>query len=149
MGSGSTLIRLILDSHERIGIPQETGFMRAYQAHQFIPLKWSGRNWARRMGWSREELDQELAAFYDRIFSRYIESQGKARWGDKTPLHTWHVDGMARLYPDAQFIGMIRHPGPRKNSPTTVSTTAANSRVANSSTATLRWRASVAGLRSR
>jgi hypothetical protein len=111
MGSGSTLIRLILDSHERIGIPQETGFMRAYQAHQFIPLKWSGRNWARRMGWSREELDEELAAFYDRIFTRYIESQGKARWGDKTPLHTWHVDGMARLYPDAQFIGMLRHPG--------------------------------------
>ena len=31
--------------------------------------------------------------------------------GDKTPLHTWHVDGMARLYPDAQFIGMMRHPG--------------------------------------
>ena len=85
--------------------------MRAYQAHQFIPLKWSGRNWARRMGWSREELDEELAAFYDRIFTRYIESQGKARWGDKTPLHTWHVDGMARLYPDAQFIGMLRHPG--------------------------------------
>jgi hypothetical protein len=111
MGSGSTLIRLILDSHERIGIPQETGFMRAYQAHQFIPLKWSGRNWARRMGWSREELDAELAAFYERIFTRYIESQGKARWGDKTPLHTWHVDGMARLYPHAQFIGMLRHPG--------------------------------------
>jgi hypothetical protein len=111
MGSGSTLIRLILDSHVRIGIPQETGFMRAYQAHQFIPLKWSGRNWARRMGWSRQELDAELAAFYDRIFRRYIERQGKHRWGDKTPLHTWHVDGMARLFPDAQFIGMLRHPG--------------------------------------
>ena len=77
MGSGSTLIRLILDSHPNIGIPQETGFMRAYQAHQFIPLKWSGRNWARRMGWSRAELDAELAAFYDRIFTRYIEHQGK------------------------------------------------------------------------
>jgi hypothetical protein len=111
MGSGSTLIRLILDSHERIGIPQETGFMRAYQAHQFIPLKWSGRNWARRMGWSREELDAELAAFYERIFTRYTERQGKHRWGDKTPLHTWHIDGLARLYPNAQFIGMLRHPG--------------------------------------
>jgi hypothetical protein len=111
MGSGSTLIRLILDSHERIGIPQETGFMRAYQAHQFIPLKWSGRNWARRMGWSRQELDHELAAFYDRIFTRYIERQGKHRWGDKTPLHTWHVDGLARLFPDASFVGMLRHPG--------------------------------------
>jgi sulfotransferase family protein len=111
MGSGSTLIRLILDSHPDIGIPQETGFMRAYQAHQFIPLKWSGRNWARRMGWSRKELDAELAAFYERIFRRYIERHGKHRWGDKTPLHTWHVDAMLRLFPDAQFIGMLRHPG--------------------------------------
>jgi hypothetical protein len=111
MGSGSTLLRLILDSHDRIAIPQETGFMRAYNAHQFVPLKWSGRNWARRMGWSREELDEELARFYERIFTRYAERHGKHRWGDKTPLHTWHVDGMARLFPDAVFIGMIRHPG--------------------------------------
>jgi hypothetical protein len=111
MGSGSTLLRLILDSHDRIAIPQETGFMRAYNAHQFVPLKWSGRNWARRMGWSREELDAELAAFYEKIFRRNAESLGKDRWGDKTPLHTWHVDGMARLFPDAVFIGTVRHPG--------------------------------------
>ncbi len=111
MGSGSTLLRLILDSHDRIAIPQETGFMRAYNAHQFVPLKWSGRNWARRMGWSREELDAELASFYEKIFRRYAESLGKDRWGDKTPLHTWHVDGMARLFPDAVFIGTVRHPG--------------------------------------
>ena len=50
MGSGSTLLRLILDSHDRIAIPQETGFMRAYNAHQFVPLKWSGRNWAQAHG---------------------------------------------------------------------------------------------------
>ena len=59
MGSGSTLLRLILDSHDNIAIPQETGFMRAYNAHQYVPFKWSGRNWARRMGWTRKQLDQE------------------------------------------------------------------------------------------
>jgi hypothetical protein len=111
MGSGSTLLRLILDSHDNIAIPRETGFMRAYNAHQFIPFKWSGRNWARRMGWSRKELDRELAHFYDRIFSRYAEQQGKERWGDKTPFHTFHVDNMARVFPDAQFVAIVRHPG--------------------------------------
>jgi Sulfotransferase family len=116
MGSGSTLLRLILDSHDNIAIPQETGFMRAYNAHQFVPLKWSGRNWARRMGWSREELDVELAAFYDRIFQRYVQAHGKQRWGDKTPLHTWHVDGLARLFPEAPFVGIVRHPGGNVNS---------------------------------
>ena len=52
--------------------------MRAYNAHQFIPYKWSGRNWAKRMGWSRKELDEELARFYDRIFMRNVERHGKS-----------------------------------------------------------------------
>jgi sulfotransferase family protein len=111
MGSGSTLLRLILDSHDNIAIPRETGFMRAYNAHQYIPFKWSGRNWAKRMGWSRKELDEELRRFYDRIFSRHAEQQGKERWGDKTPYHTFHVDDMARVFPDAQFVAIVRHPG--------------------------------------
>jgi hypothetical protein len=111
MGSGTTLLRLILDSHDRIAVPQETGFMRAYDAHQFIPFKWSGRNWAKRMGWSRAELDAELREFYERIFRRYAERSGKVRWGDKTPLHTWHVNDMARLFPESVFVGVVRHPG--------------------------------------
>lgn len=111
MGTGTTLLRLVLDSHDRIAIPPETGFMRAYNAHRFIPFKWSGRNWAKRMGWSDRELDEQLRAFYDTIFMRYASAHGKVRWGEKTPLHTWHVDDMARLFPDAVFVGIVRHPG--------------------------------------
>jgi len=111
MGSGPTLLRLMLDSHEHIAIPHETGFMRSYRAMQFIPFKWTGRGWARRLGWTDEELDAELRVFYDKIFSRYATEHGAQRWGEKTPLHTWHVGAMARLFPDAVFIGMVRHPG--------------------------------------
>ena len=39
MGSGTTLMRLVLDSHEHIGIPPETGFMRGYKALRFTPFK--------------------------------------------------------------------------------------------------------------
>jgi hypothetical protein len=63
------------------------------------------------MGWSREELDDELARFYAHIFMRNVERQGKQRWGDKTPFHTWHIDAMARLFPDSVFVGIVRHPG--------------------------------------
>jgi hypothetical protein len=111
MGSGTTLLRLMLDSHPNIAIPGETGFMRAYNAHQFIPFKWSGRNWAKRLGWTRKELDRELAQFYEHLFMRYVEQHGKQRWGEKTPLHTFHVDDMAKLYPEAVFVGIVRHPG--------------------------------------
>jgi hypothetical protein len=111
MGSGTTLLRLMLDSHDRIAIPQETGFMRAYHAQRFIPLKFGGGQWARRMGWSRKEFDELCREFYDRVFMRYATEHGKVRWGEKTPLHTWHIDGIARLFPDAVFVGIIRHPG--------------------------------------
>jgi len=110
MGSGTTLVRLVLDSHPHIAIPHETGFMRAYDAHRFAPFKHSGRGWARKLAGSEEELDAMLRDFYDSLFMRYAERHGKRRWGEKTPLHMWHVDDMARLFPDAQFIGVVRHP---------------------------------------
>ena len=111
MGSGTTLLRLMLDSHPHIAIPPETGFMRAYKAHRFVPFKITGRGWARRLGWSDDELDALLRDLYDTLFMRYAEQHGKRRWGEKTPVHTWHVDAMARLFPDARFVGIIRHPG--------------------------------------
>ncbi len=111
MGTGTTLLRLVLDSHPAIAIPPETGFMRAYKAHKFIPFKWTGRNWAKRLGWSDDDLDVELRHFYDRLFMRYVEEHGKRRWGEKTPLHIWHWDAMARVFPDAVFVAIVRHPG--------------------------------------
>ena len=110
MGSGTTLLRLVLDSHPSIAVPQETGFMRAARANRFVPFKWSGRRWYRRLGWSEREFDALMRDFYDTVFRRYAEQHGKVRWGEKTPLHTWHVDQMARMFPDAVFVGMVRHP---------------------------------------
>ncbi len=111
MGTGSTLLRLILDSHERIAVPHETGFMRIYGAMRFVPFKLSGRKWAQRLGWSDEELDEEARGFFERIFMRYAEQHGKQRWGEKTPQHTWHMDSMRRLFGDSVFVAIVRHPG--------------------------------------
>src|SRR3954447_26591685 len=111
MGSGSTLLRLMLDSHPDIAIPHETGFMRIYVAMRSTPFKWSGRSWAKRLGWSDKELDQEARQFFDRIFMRYAEAHGKRRWGEKTPQHTWHMARMRRVFPDAVYVAIVRHPG--------------------------------------
>src|SRR4051812_9994691 len=111
MGSGTTLLRLMLDSHERIAIPHETGFMRAYNSMLFIPFKWTGRGWAERLGWPGDEFDEKVREFFDDIFMRYAREHGKERWGEKTPLHTWHINAMKRVFPDAVFIAIVRHPG--------------------------------------
>jgi Sulfotransferase family len=110
MGSGTTLLRLMLDSHPNLAIPPETGFMRTYDAHRFQPFKHSGRGWAKRLGWTPAELDELLGQHFERLFMRYAAQHGKTRWGEKTPLHTWHVEDMARVFPDAQFVAMVRHP---------------------------------------
>jgi hypothetical protein len=60
MGSGTTLLRLVLDSHESIAIPPETGFMRAYDAHTYTPFKASGKGWTKRLGWKDAERDELL-----------------------------------------------------------------------------------------
>src|SRR4051794_41965086 len=110
----------MLDSHERIAIPHETGFMRAYDAMQFIPFKWTGRRWARRLGWSQDDLDGKLREFFDDIFMRYAREHGKGRWGEKTPLHMWHINAMRRVFPGSGFaagVGPPRAPHPSDKRP--------------------------------
>jgi hypothetical protein len=57
MRSGSTLLRLILDSHENIAIGEETGFMGALAANRVIPNWRYGKEWYGRLGWSEKEFD--------------------------------------------------------------------------------------------
>ena len=111
MGSGTTLLRLVVDSHPRIAIPQETGFMRAARAHRFIPFWVFGATWFERLGWSEQELDEHMRGFYEVMFGRFAKDQGKVRWGEKTPWHVWHIDAMAAMFPDAAFVAIVRHPG--------------------------------------
>ena len=111
MRSGSTMLRLMLDSHPRIAIPSETGFMGAAVAAHRIPDWKFGEGWYERLGWSEAEVDARLRDFYGGMFRRYAAEQGTPRWGEKTPFHTAHMERMARIFPDASFVGIVRHPG--------------------------------------
>jgi hypothetical protein len=111
MRSGSTLLRLVLDSHPHIAIPTETGFMGGLRAVKDIPQWKFGARWYERLGWSEDEVDGLLRDLYGTLFARYAEAQDKPRWGEKTPFHSNHVAEMARVFPDAVFVGIVRHPG--------------------------------------
>ena len=111
MRSGSTMLRLILDSHPRIAVPPETGFMGAVAATHRIPEWKFGEGWYERLGWTESEVDERIRVFYEGMFRRYAAEQGKPRWGEKTPFHTLHMAQMARIFPDATFVGIVRHPG--------------------------------------
>lgn len=111
MRSGSTLLRLILDSHPQIAIGAETGFVGAALANKSIPNWRYGKDWYRRLDWSEAEFDERLREFYGGMFERFAASQGKPRWGEKTPFHTAHMTAMSAIFPDAVFVGIVRHPG--------------------------------------
>lgn len=109
--SGTTLMRLILDSHDHIAIGFETGFMRAVQSIKEIPDWKYGKEWYRRYGMDEADINRRINEFYSGIFGDYARAQGKVRWGEKTPLNLRHMAEMAEIFPDAKFIGMVRHVG--------------------------------------
>jgi len=45
---------------------------------------------------------------FDYIFSANAKGEGKARWGDKTPYYVFHINTLLEMFPDAQFIHIIR-----------------------------------------
>lgn len=110
MRSGTTLLRLMLDSHPSISIGSETGFMGAAAAVKNIPGWRNGAEWYGRIGWSEPELDERLRDFFGGMFERHAHEQDKVRWGEKTPFHTLHMPAMAEIFPDAVFVGIVRHP---------------------------------------
>jgi hypothetical protein len=115
-GSGSTLLRLVLDSHPNIAIPEETGFLRLAAMHRWVPYWRLGGDWYANLGLTEDELYAELAKFYGGLFASYAASRGKQRWGDKTPFHVWHLDLALRMFPDAMVVGIVRHPAAVVNS---------------------------------
>ena len=109
-GSGTTLLRLILDSHPNIAIGPETAIMRLVKAHRWIPYWRLGRNWWTRFELTEEELNRALRDLYGGFFERLARRQGKRRWGEKTPFHVWYMDEIATVWDDAVFVTIVRHP---------------------------------------
>lgn len=128
--SGTTLLQLMLHAHPRIALPPETRFvLPAYEGRLgFGDLKERG-NRAGLAQWittRKETRFHELGVDPGRVAERitegpptlgsalgialqaYAEEHGKVRWGDKRPAYALHVAEILRLFPDAQFIHLVR-----------------------------------------
>ncbi len=49
-----------------------------------------------------------FASVVDGVYRYLAQKQGKSRWGDKSPINTIHISKIASLFPDAQFVHIIR-----------------------------------------
>lgn len=129
--SGTTLLVLMLDRHPEVAIPSEGHFIpqlwrqrRRYGAddrienldrllHDLLSHP-SFRYWNLPADSIRRELGStespQFAAAIAAAYSAFARSQGKTRWGDKTPEYVSHIPLLATLFPEARFVHMIRDP---------------------------------------
>lgn len=122
--SGTTLLRLMLDSHPELAIPFETHFLRKvirrFKEGRVTPeevteLVAGHRRWPD-FGLEREDYLSRLrevkplnAADSIRAFYRlYAEKQGKPRWGDKSPGYVKRMPLISAVLPEARFVHIIR-----------------------------------------
>jgi hypothetical protein len=119
--SGTTLLRLMLDSHPHLAIPAETQFVpellerqgECRLAGELVDAIVAARTWDD-FGLDPAELRAAAAAAHGapdvlRAFYRLCaEREGKPRWGDKTPGYVKRMKTIANGLPEARFVHLIR-----------------------------------------
>lgn len=124
--SGTTLMRLILNRHSNIAIPEETwyfpqllkeiGQLRAGNWRKNIATRVLELNRIHFPELTVEALEKSLTEvaiddiqnIIPVVNREFMIRQGKSRWGDKTPGYVMHLTLFKKLFPEAKVIHMIR-----------------------------------------
>lgn len=119
--SGTTLLRVMLDRHSRLAVPDESYFIPqladrhrgAVDPAAFIddlrrlPTL---RDW----GVDIDEVEVRLEPGMSpgeairAVYAAYASTRAKERWGDKTPMYMQHLPLLERLFPDARYVHLVR-----------------------------------------
>jgi sulfotransferase family protein len=101
--SGSTLLRVLLDSHSRICAPHEL-HLRDIQVT--LRTDYAERSLGE-IGLEPSRLEYLL---WDRMLQRELSDSGKELLVNKTPSDVFIVDRIRECWADARFIFLLRHP---------------------------------------
>lgn len=105
--SGTTLMRGVMDAHPNIMCPPCETFLFAYSAWIFKGSVWD--NHYARLPIGREGVTEWFRNAVVDLFRRLEPVSGKSRFCEKTPGHVLYMDLIDEVFPDAQFIHMIRN----------------------------------------
>lgn len=124
------MLRLMLGAHPRVAIAPETrllldayehrgayGDLRRPANHEAL-AEWivagTGTRFDR-LGLNPHAIAEEIVAgppslgsALEIVLRAYARRLGKERWGDERPGYVQHLDALPRMFPDAQFVHVIR-----------------------------------------
>lgn len=134
--SGTTLLRRILSAHPDLVIPPENSKLSSLAG---VNRRFGGAPWEdfvnivyakfeyqkdfdtfeisdlyglveKAISWKKNE--RTVGNLVDEFYKHYLSRHKKAakRWGDKTPLNTLYLRDIHKMYPNAQYIHMVRDP---------------------------------------
>jgi hypothetical protein len=101
--SGSTLLRVLLDSHSRICAPHE---LHLRDIAVSLRTDYAERSLGE-IGLGPERLEYLL---WDRMLHRELAESGKDLLVNKTPSDVFIADRIRECWPDSRFIFLLRHP---------------------------------------
>ncbi|GAA4196956.1 sulfotransferase family protein [Microbispora amethystogenes] len=101
--SGSTLFRVLLNSHSRIHAPHELHVRRIAVTLTTEPV----RQAMEAAGHRTSDIEHIL---WDRLLHRELVRSGKEIVVDKTPSNVFAHRRITTCWPDARFVYLLRHP---------------------------------------
>jgi hypothetical protein len=119
--SGTTLLRVMLDRHSQLAVPDESYFvpqladrhLRRVDVDDFVD---DLRRLSTLADWDvpldrvrvRLREGMSIGEAIGTVYAVYAEERGKPRWGDKTPMYMQNLRLLERLFPDALYVHLIR-----------------------------------------
>ena len=131
--SGTTLLRVMLTKNSKLSIPPESQFfhkaLRKFISYHY--LGWEelikiviGELESKRIFnyWdinlapvyyelkNLEKSQRSLAKIIDSVYLQFLKEKNPMAeiWGDKSPIHTYHLNLVHRIFPNAYYIHLIR-----------------------------------------
>jgi sulfotransferase family protein len=128
--SGTTLLRLMLNAHSKVAIPEEGGFwmplLRKFKKNfnkrikstelekyiEYINNSPQYKLWCNDDSNSFENIKKKkevtLSYIMSTVYENYAKSKNKILWGDKTPSFFRMIPVLSKLFPNAKYIHIYR-----------------------------------------
>jgi hypothetical protein len=119
--SGTTLLRVMLDRHPDLAVPDESYFIPQLADRQRSHVDVESflddlsrlptiREWEVPLDEVRARLrpGMPLGEAIGAVYETYAALRGKRRWGDKTPMYMQRLRLLEELFPDARYVHLIR-----------------------------------------